>query len=109
MRLNDYQTLANRTAKDLGENMDLMHVALGLAGEAGEFVDAVKRHLIYAKPLDVENAAEELGDSLWFIALGAKRLGISMEDLAKQNIEKLSKRYPEKYSDELAHARLDKA
>jgi NTP pyrophosphatase (non-canonical NTP hydrolase) len=59
--------------------------------------------------LDVENAAEELGDSLWFIALGAKRLGISMEDLAKQNIEKLSKRYPEKYTDALAHARLDKA
>jgi NTP pyrophosphatase (non-canonical NTP hydrolase) len=103
-----YQALANRTAKNLGETGDLLHSALGLAGEAGEFVDCVKKHTVYGKPLDKANAIEELGDLLWFVALGCKSLGVSMQMIAEQNIGKLRVRYPDQYSDELAAARLDK-
>lgn len=100
-----YQRQAIRTASPRDP---LAHVALGLTGEAGEFADAVKKHLIYGKPLDTENLREELGDLLWYVALGAQTLGVSMAELAQQNIDKLKKRYPETYSDELASARLDK-
>lgn len=103
-----YQGLALRTAKDLGETGDLLHSALGLAGEAGEFVDCVKKHTVYGRPLDKANAIEELGDLLWFVALGCKALGVSMSTVAEQNIAKLGQRYPEKYSDKLADERLDK-
>lgn len=103
-----YQELAIRTAKNLGETGDLLHSALGLAGEAGEFVDCVKKHTVYGRPLDKANAVEELGDLLWFVALGCKSLGVSMQMVAEQNIGKLKVRYPEQYSDELAANRLDK-
>lgn len=103
-----YQHYAMRTAKPMEPDDDLMHSALGLAGEAGEYCDAVKRYLVYAKPLDKDNAIEELGDLLWFVALGCNTLGVSMADVAQINIDKLRRRYPEAYSDTLASARLDK-
>jgi NTP pyrophosphatase (non-canonical NTP hydrolase) len=52
--------------------------------------------------------AEELGDLLWYIALAAESLGISMADMARGNIDKLQQRYPEKYSNDAAEARADK-
>jgi NTP pyrophosphatase (non-canonical NTP hydrolase) len=106
--LNNYQQLADRTAKHQDFNFDLTHAVFGLAGEVGELTDTVKKHLIYGKPLDRENLAEELGDILWFTALACTTLGISLSDIASANISKLEKRYPEKYTDELAGQRLDK-
>lgn len=103
-----YQSLAIRTAKNLGETGDLLHSALGVAGEAGEFVDCVKKHTVYGRPLDKANAIEELGDLLWFVALGCKAMGVSMDTVAEQNIGKLRLRYPDQYSDALAASRLDK-
>ena len=104
-----YQLQAMRTAKPMEPADDLMHAALGLSGEAGEFADAIKKHLVYGRELDRENAIEELGDVLWFVALGCNALGVSMADVAQGNIDKLRKRYPEKYDDELAYKRMDKA
>ena len=85
-----------------------MHAALGLSGEAGEFSDCAKKYLGYGQELDCENAVEELGDLLWYVALGCESLGVSMADVAQQNIDKLKKRYPEKYTDFHAEERLDK-
>lgn len=106
--LNEYQTLALRTAKRGFVQHDLIHVALGLSGEAGEFADAIKKNIIYKQPLDDANAAEELGDLLWYVALGAAALGLTLEDVANLNVTKLQQRYPQKYTDELAAMRLDK-
>ena len=103
-----YQLQAMRTAKPMEPADDLMHAALGLAGEAGEFADAIKKHLVYGRELDRENAIEELGDVLWFVALGCHALSVSMADVAQANIDKLRRRYPEKYEDELAYKRMDK-
>lgn len=103
-----YQMQAMRTAKPMEPDDDLMHSALGLAGEAGEYCDAIKKYLVYGKPLDRDNAVEELGDLLWFVALACSTLGVQMADVAQLNINKLRRRYPEKYDDTLASARLDK-
>ena len=104
-----YQLQAMRTAKPMEPADDLMHAALGLAGEAGEFADAIKKMLVYGRELDLENAIEELCDVLWFVALGCHALGVSMADVAQCNIDKLRRRYPEKYDDELAYKRMDKS
>lgn len=109
--MNDFETYqenAMRTAKRMNDDADLMHAALGLAGEAGEFADCAKRYLVYAKPLDRVNAIEEVGDILWFCALACNTLGVNMADVAAKNIDKLRERYPEKYTDQLAADRLDK-
>lgn len=108
MELRNYQFLANRTAKDLGFRDGLIHAALGVTGESGEFADAVKRVAIYEGVPDRANMIEELGDLLWYIAYACEVLGEPLEIVARDNIEKLKKRYPEAYSDFNAHARMDK-
>lgn len=112
MTLHDYEVAALRTAKDLGSTeSDLLHAALGIASEGGEFISEVKRVSIYGKAVTVEmneHMVEELGDLLWYIAVAARGLGVSLEDIAQHNIAKLACRYPEKYSDLLAESRLDK-
>lgn len=109
MTLLEYQALAMRTAKQFPDNkMNLIHAALGLTSDAGEAADVVKAHAVYGKDLDRAHLAEELGDVLWFVVLGAQSIGVSLEEIAQRNIEKLRVRYPDKYSDELAIRRLDK-
>ena len=108
MNLHHYQTLAARTEKPLDKPAALQHGCLGLATEVGELTDAVKKHVIYGKELDVCNLQEEIGDILWYLAVVANNAGISMSAAAGQNIEKLQQRYPEKYSDADALERKDK-
>ncbi len=89
-------------------NVGLIHAALGVAGEAGELVDTVKKSMFYGKPLDKENLKEEAGDTLWYLALLCQTLGCTLEEIAQANIDKLRVRYPEKYTDAAAVARADK-
>lgn len=113
MNFNEYQDAANRTAKwfpSVGEN--LMHAQMGKATEGGEFATIVKRHVIYGKPLTqvmIDHIREELGDDLWYTALACTAIGTTMGQVARENIAKLKDRFPEKYSDEAAEARADKA
>lgn len=98
--------LQSMTAKD----MELNHAALGVAGEAGELVDALKNYLMYRKPLDRENVVEELGDLEFFMEAIRQNIGISRHETLEHNYNKLmTKRYPNGYSDEAAIARADKA
>lgn len=106
----EYQELAMRTAKDMGSvKMNLIHGAMGVSSDAGELVDALKKHTIYGKDLDVTNVIEEIGDVLWFCALIANTLELNIEYIMKINILKLQNRYPEKYTDEAAIALADKS
>lgn len=90
------------------QQMDLLHMAIGVSGESGELLDATKRWAIYQKPLDRENVIEELGDLEFYLEGARQSLGITREEVIAANIEKLSKRYSAKYSNEAAIARKDK-
>jgi NTP pyrophosphatase (non-canonical NTP hydrolase) len=87
----------------------LLHMVLGIAGEAGELVDAVKKHVIYNKELDLKNVVEELGDLNFYIQDLQRALCVTDEKILIENVAKLAKRYGEKYSDAAAQARADKA
>lgn len=92
------------------EGIHKLHMAVGIAGESGELLDAVKKHIFYNKPLDVENVIEELGDLEFYMEGLRAAIGISREQVLAGNIAKLSKRYAGlKYSDAGAQARADKA
>lgn len=110
--LNDYQQLAARTAKAMPTlELDLTHAALGMTTETGEFADVVKRALIYERPLEeghLQNMKEELGDLMWYVALAATKLNIPLSEICADNIAKLARRYPEKYTNQAALARADK-
>ncbi|MGH7745873.1 MAG: nucleoside triphosphate pyrophosphohydrolase family protein, partial [Candidatus Dormibacteria bacterium] len=109
---NEYQTLAFRTARIFENiNANLIHASLGLATESGEFTSEIKRMAIYGKPFDEKiqiHLVEELGDILWYIALAATHLDISLGTIARMNIEKLQLRFPDAFSPEAAEARADK-
>ena len=83
-------------------------MAVGLAGEVGEFLDAVKRHVFYDKPIDRENAIEELGDIEFYSSDIRRLIGAFRIDVLRKNIDKLNKRYNNGYSDKEAHERADK-
>lgn len=92
------------------EQADMLHMAVGVAGEGGELLDAIKRHTIYQKPIDRENVVEELGDLEFFMEGLRDLLGISREETIAANKVKLGKRYAGlQYSDAQAIDRADKA
>jgi phosphoribosyl-ATP pyrophosphohydrolase len=88
----------------------LLHMAVGVSGEAGELLDAIKKHCVYQKPINMENVLEEAGDILFYLTGLLNDLDISLEDCINANIIKLSKRYPNgKYTNAAAIARADKS
>ena len=100
MELDEYQQLALRTAGHR-ENMEhlLTYTALGLTGESGEVADIIKKAFYHAHPLDKDAVGKELGDVLWYLAVMADGLGMSLEQIAQENIAKLRERYPEGFSE----------
>ena len=100
MNLNKYQEKAGEfdlfeTTLDLNAPGFLEKV-LGLVGEAGETADKIKKILRdkggRADAEDIEAVKKELGDVLWYIANMARYLNISMDEIAEENIKKLSDR-----------------
>jgi NTP pyrophosphatase (non-canonical NTP hydrolase) len=87
---------------------DLLHMILGIAGEAGELVDAVKKHVIYDKDLDLDNVIEELGDLEFYLEGFRDALGLERQFIVKYNMIKLTERYPVGYSNKDAIERKDK-
>jgi NTP pyrophosphatase (non-canonical NTP hydrolase) len=88
----------------LGNERDsrLLHAAIGITTEAGEFFDPLKKYLYYGKLYDEVNLREELGDLLWYIAIACDALDTTVELEMARVIGKLQVRYPEKFSDYLA-------
>lgn len=87
-----------------------LHMAVGVSGEAGELLDAVKKYAIYVKPIDRANVVEELGDMEFYMQGLREGLGITREETLEGNIGKLSKRYSSgTYSNTQAQERADKA
>ena len=108
MDLNEYQELAARTlGRDRTHEQQLANAALGLAGEAGEVADTLKKHLFHAHPLDRDGMVKELGDCLWYVAAMATVLGVEMEEIGARNIDKLRRRYPEGFSAERSLNRVE--
>ena len=87
----------------------LVHMVMGVAGEAGELLDAVKKAAVYRKPLDRENVLEECGDLLFYIQGILNYYDMTLDQVTELNRLKLSRRYSEgKYSDQQAQDRADK-
>ena len=92
----EYQARAALTAKypDAGNNP--IYPTLGLAGEAGEVAEKVKKVLrdndgVFS-PEAILAIQKELGDVLWYVARLAAELGLDMADVAAVNLEKLADR-----------------
>lgn len=95
--------------KPLEHKDHLNHMVLGVAGEAGELVDAIKKHTIYDKELDRTNVVEELGDLAFYMQGIMTPLAITWHEVVNNNVAKLSKRYAKlTFSTQEAQDRADK-
>lgn len=81
-----------KSMKVYPEKHAIVYPALGLAGEAGEIAEKVKKWLRGDRELDREGLLKELGDPLWYIASLADDLGFTLQDVVNANVEKLSSR-----------------
>jgi len=114
----EHSALVAALAKNSDEIMDdlnsydchLIHMIMGVCGETGELLDAIKKSVIYRKELDMDNIVEELGDIEFYLEGLRQGLGIRREDVLQNNIDKLNKRYTSgSYSNEQANDRVDKS
>lgn len=94
--------ITEETEYRMTEAARALHGAMGLCTEAGELMDAYKKHVFYGKPLDVTNIKEELGDVLWYVAELCEVYNFTFEELMELCIAKLRKRYPQKFTPDAA-------
>lgn len=96
MDLDDYQRGALRTAAPRDKKNELLHLVLGLVGESGEIAEKFKK---WVRDLDCDESridrgdiAKELGDVLWYVAVLADYLDLSLDEVAATNLAKLASR-----------------
>ena len=95
MTINEYQDKAVDTAI-YGAGYNVIYPTLGLAGEAGEVADKVKKVLrdnvgIFTDEKRLE-ITKEIGDVLWYVAALSRDLGYTLDEIAQWNLDKLADR-----------------
>lgn len=97
--IDDYQKFASEAHLPASPEAGaaVIGFALGLAGEAGEVCDDIKKKYYHQRPIDDKHTVEELGDVMWYVANLATAYGVKLSDIIKQNEKKLRERYEKKY------------
>jgi NTP pyrophosphatase (non-canonical NTP hydrolase) len=97
MNFENYQSEASQTALYPNRLKNLEYPTLGLAGEAGEVANIVKKiQRDHGGVITDEVRAklkDELGDVLWYISACADELGLTLTEIAEYNVNKLAKRH----------------
>jgi NTP pyrophosphatase (non-canonical NTP hydrolase) len=108
--LNHFMEISERTVSDellktertfSPEQLQLLAGALGMAGEAGELCNLVYKAFFQGHPVTVdllEKMENELGDVQWYWSMCARAIKASPSDILQGNVDKLLKRYPDKFS-----------
>lgn len=109
---NDYQQEVMRTFPPkpysfTDEESKIIWCAMGLAGEAGEASEVIKKGIFHQHGLDRQKLLEELGDCLWYIAALCNRLNVPIEAVMQRNLDKLRLRYPNGFTPEDSKRRVD--
>jgi len=96
MNFLDYQKKSRQTALYPDRGQNFIYPTLGLAGEAGEVAEKIKK-VIRDKGGKIDDItrqelAKELGDVLWYLANLASELELDLSNIAQQNLDKLFSR-----------------
>lgn len=100
-----YSELSRRTSQwrdaDGAERDNaLVCAALGLAGEAGELANLVKKRQYHKESIDPEDIMDEAGDVLWYLSDFLQTFGYErLSDVAQRNVDKLARRWPEGFKE----------
>ena len=89
----EYQKLCKKTAKKFNDReKEIFTWGLGIAGEAGDVAGCIKKTLSHGDE-QKKGIKENLGDTLWYIAMICDFFGWDLEDVMEGNIQKLKKRH----------------
>lgn len=86
-------------AENKQDQLDILHSIIGKATESGESLEALFDAVVFNKTFDKVNFAEEIGDGLWYDAIGLQAIGGTFAAVQQTNIEKLRKRFPNKFTE----------
>ncbi len=96
MTFEEYQKISRETAIYPNKDKNFIYPTLGLVGEAGEVAEKIKKILRDKNGVideqTKEDLSKELGDVLWYLSQLAVELGLSLDEVAVLNINKLSSR-----------------
>jgi NTP pyrophosphatase (non-canonical NTP hydrolase) len=96
MNFKEYQQRSLGTAVYPNVGNNLYYPVLGLAGEAGEVAEKVKKIIRDNNGIITDDSREsltkELGDVLWYISAISNEIGVTLNDVAEANIDKLFSR-----------------
>ncbi|SRR6266700_7356048 len=107
MDIAEYTKEVHRTCSVKEPKELLTLTALGIAGEAGEVVDTVKKVLYHSHELDISALRKEVGDLLWYMVLLCDTVGLTLEDVMQANVEKLRQRYPDGFDAQRSKTRQE--
>lgn len=106
MRFREYQKKAYRAIPDHeSEKEEVLHWLTGLCEESGEVASLIKHHYWGGEPLRKEELTKELGDVLWYLSALATTLSVDLDDIARDNINKLLVRFPDNFDTERSKIR----
>jgi len=99
MEINQYQKEVLRTAStnETEKEMQIFKWALGLAGETGDTIGCIKK-TIFHKNNQIDGIKENIGDTMWYLAMICNHYEFKFHAILEGNIEKLRKRYPKGFT-----------
>ena len=102
MELKEYQKLCKKTAKKFNsKEKEILTWGLGIAGEAGDVAGCIKKTFSHGDN-QKDGIKENLGDTMWYVAMICNFFGWNLGDVMKENIKKLKKRHPKGFFDKNA-------
>jgi NTP pyrophosphatase (non-canonical NTP hydrolase) len=103
LNLKKYQQLVKRTAKGnfKRKSDEIVNWGLGVSGEAGDLAGCIKK-TVFHKNDQTQGIRENVGDTMWYLAMICNFYGWDFEEIITENIEKLNKRYSKGFSEKEA-------
>ena len=98
MNLKEYQEICKKSAKKFDvDEMEIMTWGLGIAGEAGDVASCIKKTFAHGNDTK-DGIKENIGDTLWYAAMICNFFNWNMDEVLRENVSKLEKRYPGGFS-----------
>lgn len=96
--IQEYQELCKLTAKKFeNQEKEILTWGLGIAGEAGDVAGCIKKTFSHDND-QKQGIRENIGDTLWYAAMICNFFGWKLQDILKENLEKLKQRYPDGFT-----------
>jgi NTP pyrophosphatase (non-canonical NTP hydrolase) len=99
LNIKKYQQLVKRTAKGSYKRKsdEIVNWGLGVSGEAGDLAGCIKKTIFHNND-QTQGVRENVGDTMWYLAMICNYYDWDFEEVLAENIEKLSKRYSKGFS-----------